>query len=389
MDFGGYNYYLCSNLVFLLKAVIKIMRSKVVVLKTSTQTVLADYARLMHLANYQEFFSKDIDILIKLNLTWTLFFPGCSSPPWQLEGVLKTMFEDEYSKEKIFPVENKTVVTEPVLGARNNKWLGVLNKYHLPFIPLMDVKWIEYKPKRKMLILDKIFPEGIFIPETFIGKSIVHLPTLKTHGHTVTTGAIKNAFGGLLRENRHYCHKYIHETLVDLLAIQQEIHPAIFAVMDATICGDGAGPRTLIPKIKNYILASADSVAIDAVAAKLMGLDPLKIPYLKMATENQLGTANLKDIEIIGEDISKVNFAFQSKRSPVIQIDQALRLGPLRFLEHLALHTHLAIWAPIASTIYHDYFWYLTIGRVRLSKFKQTEWGKLFDRYENNINQAS
>ena len=62
------------------------------------------------------------------------------------------------------------------------------------------------------------------IPDYFFGKNIVHLPTTKCHIYTTTTGAMKNAFGGLLNTRRHYTHSWIHETLVDLLAIQKEIH---------------------------------------------------------------------------------------------------------------------------------------------------------------------
>ena len=85
-----------------------------------------------------------------------------------------------------------------------------------------------------MRVLDRIFPQGIRIPDYFIGKNIVHLPTVKTHIYTTTTGAMKNAFGGLLNTKRHYTHSVIHETLVDLLAIQKEIHSGIFALMDGT-----------------------------------------------------------------------------------------------------------------------------------------------------------
>ena len=47
---------------------------------------------------------------------------------------------------------------------------------------------------------------------------------MKCHIYTTTTGAMKNAFGGLLHTHRHYTHTWIHHTLVDLLAIQKEIH---------------------------------------------------------------------------------------------------------------------------------------------------------------------
>ena len=56
--------------------------------------------------------------------------------------------------------------------------------------------------------------------------------------------------------------------------IQKRIHRGVFAVMDGTFAGDGPGPRCMVPYAKNVILASSDQVAIDAMAAKLMGFDP-------------------------------------------------------------------------------------------------------------------
>ena len=60
------------------------------------------------------------------------------------------------------------------------------------------MKWVEYRPKAKMHVLHRIFPDGIQVPDYFFGKNIVHLPTVKCHIYTTTTGAMKNAFGGLL-----------------------------------------------------------------------------------------------------------------------------------------------------------------------------------------------
>lgn len=353
-------------------------KSTVAILKTRPETILDDYRKLMHLAHYEDFVSKIHDTILKLNLSWTKYFPACSSQPWQVEGVVRTLIDDGFPKEKLFPVENKTVVTNPRKGAENNKWQPILKKYGLPFIPLPEVEWVKYDFKGKLLKLDEIFPEGIEIPKMYVGRNVIHLPTVKTHGHSVTTGSIKNSFGGLLKEVRHYAHKYIHEVLVDLMVMQKELHPGIFTVMDGTVCGDGAGPRTMVPKIKNYILASADSVAIDAVAAKMMGFNPLEIPYIRMCHEMGLGIGKFNEIEIIGEDISNVNFGFHTKKSLVILGDQLLRKGFLRFLEKPLLHSPLVVWAPFASNLYHDYLWYPTVGRKRIREFMKTEWGKLF-----------
>ena len=356
--------------------------SRVAVLKTSAQTVLDDYRRLLELVDYRSILDFSHDTLIKLNLSWTKYFPACSSQPWQVEGVVKTLTEDGFPTERLFPVENKTVVTNPIKGAQNNLWMPVLQKYGLTFTPLPEVEWVVYDFGDGLLKLNQIFPEGIQIPKMYVGKQIIHLPTVKTHGHSTTTGAIKNSFGGLLREVRHYAHKYMHEVLVDLMLMQQQLHPKMLAVMDGTVAGDGAGPRTMTPHGKNLILASADQVAIDAVAAKLMGFDPMAIPYLRMCHERGLGTAQIKDIEILGEDISEINFHFKTKKSFVIWGDQMLRKGPLRFLEKIALHSPLVVWAPAASNIYHDWFWYPTIGKSIIRKFSSTEWGRLFQKYK-------
>ena len=355
----------------------------IAVLLTSPENILQDYQRLMHMADYAGVLSKDMDTLIKLNLSWTKYFPSCSSQPWQFEGVMKTLLEDGFLKERIIPVENKTVVTHPVKGAKNNRWSPIMDRLGLDFVPLTQVEWVKYSFKEKLLRLHEIFPEGIEIPKMFIGKNILHLPTIKTHGHSVTTGAVKNAFGGLLKEVRHYAHKYIHEVLVDLMIMQKELHPGIFSVMDGTVCGNGAGPRTMIPEIKNIILAGADSVAIDAVAAGLMGFEPLNIPYIRMAHEMGLGCGDTREIEIAGEDISEINFHFRSKKSFVIWGDQMLRIGFLKPLEKLLLHSPLFFWAPFASNVYHDLLWYPTIGRKRIRRFKKTEWGALWKSYHS------
>src|SRR5260370_4722449 len=162
-----------------------------------------------------------------------------------------------------------------------------------------------------MLALDKVFPEEIQLRDYFFGKNIVHLPTMKCHIYTTTTGAMKNAFGGLLATKRHYTHSWIHRTLVDLLAIQKEIHSGLFAIMDGTTAGNGPGPRTMIPVVKDYMLASADQTAIDAVAAKMMGFDPMSLEFIAVAHQDGLGVGDPRDIEVVGADVSGESWGFE------------------------------------------------------------------------------
>ncbi|MBI5680179.1 MAG: DUF362 domain-containing protein [Methanobacterium sp.] len=358
--------------------------SKVAIMKTSPETVTHDYNQIMNLANYTESLSKEDKTILKLNLSWTLYYPACSTPPWQLEGVLNTLKKDNYTD--VVAVENQTVVTHPWKGAYYNKWLPLLNSHEIDFKPLTDVEWVSHKPKSEMLAMDDIFG-GVLVPKMFYNSNVIHFPTVKTHGHTTTTGAMKNAFGGLIPKYRHHAHKKIHEVLVDLLAIQKEIHNGIFSVMDGGVCGDGAGPRTMEPFIGNIILASEDQVAIDALAASVMGFDPLKIDYIKMAHDKGLGMGDIDQIEIVGMDkgdLKNLNFGFKTSRSPVVKWDQRIRKSTMnvKWLHNLLFNSPIFKTFIFASEFYHDKLWYPTTGKKRINEYKKTEWGHLFDEYE-------
>jgi uncharacterized protein (DUF362 family) len=359
-------------------------RSRVAVLKTSPATVLEDYRRLTELAGMQGVLRRGATTILKDNISWHFPFPGANTTPWQLEGVIKCLQGAGY--RELACVGNKTVVTDAFKGDDLNKLKPVLRKYEVPLLynfKPQDMQWVRYYPKAKMQTLGNIYPEGIFIPDYFSGRNIVHLPTVKCHIYTTTTGAVKNAFGGLLATKRHYSHSWIHETLADLLAIQQEIHPGLFAVMDGTTAGNGPGPRTMRPEIKNMMLASADQVAIDAVAAKMMGFDPMAIGYIRLAHERGLGCGRVEEIDVTGEDIRGVNWHFHVGTNLVRRVGgDLIWFGPLKKLQHLFFHTPLVHVFILASEIYHDYFrWPLIDRRVFTKWLKETSWGRLFQEY--------
>ena len=284
-------------------------KAKVALLRTTPATVLRDYHSLMNLAGYQDVVARDADTALKVNISWHFFYPGSSTTPWQLEGVIRAMKQDGYDPNLIHACHNRTVVIDAHLGERENKQVNVVEAHGLRNVHLYEgEEWIPIGDAvgdltKKFLCLNEVYPKGFMIPRRFIGENIIHLPTVKTHIFTTTTGAMKNAFGGLLNEHRHWTHPVIHETLVDLLMIQKKIHRGVFAVMDGTFAGDGPGPRCMVPHVKNVILASADQVAIDAVAAKLMGLDPMSIKFIRLAHDAGLGCGDPREIEIVGDTV--------------------------------------------------------------------------------------
>jgi uncharacterized protein (DUF362 family) len=356
--------------------------AKVAVLYVSAPTVVDDIGRAMRMAGFTDALVKTAPTALKVNISWQHWYPGCSSTPWQIEGVAKALREEGYND--IIAAHNGTVVVDSHLGEIRNKHKAVQDKFGIPSIHLTDkgFPWVRYAPKAEMLVLDKIFPDGIEIPQDLIGRNIVHLPTVKTHVFTTMTGAMKNAFGGLLHFRRHWTHSQIHKTLVDLLAIQKEIHPGLFAVMDGTIAGDGPGPRAMRPHVKNLILASSDMVAIDAVSAKLMGFDPMSLEFIRLAHERGLGVGDPRDIEVVGMDISNINFGFSGDEDTFASRGQKLIYwGPLNFLEKPLLRSPIVPWSYAASNVYYNLFWYPLVGRGRVRAALQSEWGKLFQSY--------
>jgi uncharacterized protein (DUF362 family) len=368
--------------------------STVAILRTSPATVLGDYRELMNLAGYRDVIDPSAETALKINISWHFFFPAASTTPWQLDGVIRTLEADGYDLSRVHACHNRTVVIDAHLGERENKHLTVVESHGLQNVHLYEgEEWIDVREAvgglaDSFLCLNDVYPGGFSIPRRFIGENIIHLPTVKTHVFTTTTGAMKNAFGGLLNEHRHWTHSRIHETLVDLLAIQKKIHRGVFAVMDGTFAGDGPGPRCMTPYTKNVILASADQVAIDAVAARLMGFDPLRdIRYIRLAHDAGLGCGDTRDIRIVGDvSAAEEDWHFEG---PFAHMTFAARnqhriyWGPFKRPLEWSLRTWLAPWSYVASVGYHDAFWYPRNARRQMADAVDSDWGRLFFGWES------
>lgn len=344
--------------------------------------------RLIELGGAQKALMPQASTILKDNISWHFPFLSANTTPWQLEGTIRAIRAAGFSD--LVAVHNRTVVTDPFKGVLLNKLKPIYQRYGIPekynFLP-KDMIWEVFHPKARMRVLDQIYTKGIKVPSFFRGKNIIHLPTAKCHIYTTITGSMKNAFGGLLTTRRHYTHSVIHETLVDLLAIQKEIHPGIFTVMDATFFGNGPGPRTMIPVEKGLILASSDSVAIDAVVAKIMGFDPMKIDFIRLAHEDGLGVGRMEEIEVLGEDISSMNLHFSVGDNLVSHVGDLFWFGPLKCLQKVFFHTPLVFLFVLASYFYHDGFWWPLVGKRIMEVIKaNTEWGKFFADYHTGRN---
>lgn len=359
-------------------------RGQVAVLRTRPETVLDDYYRLMQLCGYDKNLPRAHDTILNLNLTWQVWFPASSTAPWQLDAVIRALLRDGFSRERICPAYNRASFTRESIGARNNRHALILEHYGIRdlYANGMSVEWVDFQPRQPLAVLDKIFPDGIFVPKAFLEKNIVHLPTMKTDAVTLINGAMKNALGGLMDDQIYRTQINLHDALVDLLQIQQELHSGIFCVMDGTFAGEGAGPRALRPFVKNTILASSDPVALDSVAAKIMGIDPLRIRFIRHAHERGLGVGDPREIQILGDArIAQENWHFEHDRDTLASAAQKQLVQRARPL----LDSPFASAGSAFANAFYNVYWYPMIGAKRAEMMLNTAWGQKFLQYSEGL----
>lgn len=180
-------------------------------------------------------------------------------------------------------------------------------------------------------------PKGKYTKNVFVARTaleanvIISLPKLKTHSMTLFTGAVKNMFGIVAPKSRKVAHtvggyKLFSETIVDIYSIAK---PKL-AIMDAVMGREGEKPTYGGPKNIGLILSSYDCVALDAVASKIIGFNPMEIHTTRSATLRGLGNGKLSTIQILGEDTEDVKVVFKKPTKILATINPFLaRFGYL------------------------------------------------------------
>jgi hypothetical protein len=108
------------------------------------------------------------------------------------------------------------------------------------------------------------------------------------------------------------------------------------------------------------VLASGDFVALDTVAARIMGFDPLHIHHIQFCSQHGLGTANLAQIQVVGERIEDVLTPFiPAKHNAVSWLELMLRRSSIRWLVFETPLLNLFCWG---ARRYYD-VWEILIGK--------------------------
>ena len=138
---------------------------------------------------------------------------------------------------------------------------------------------------------------------------VINLPKFKTHGMTVLTGAVKNLFGcipGKRKVQWHFNSGVNHAAFTRMLVELADLLRPRLTIMDAVVGMEGNGPGSGDPRKIGVILAGTDHVALDVVAAAMVGLKPEELPIIRAAASAGIGETVLDRITIIGEPIPTI-----------------------------------------------------------------------------------
>jgi uncharacterized protein (DUF362 family) len=163
----------------------------------------------------------------------------------------------------------------------------------------------------------------IYLPNTALRADlIVSLAKMKTHHWAGATLSMKNYFGlvpgsvyGWPKNELH--HVGIPTSIVELNRVfhhsstDQNSTRRSFAIVDGVVGMEGNGPIQGTPKPVGVLVMGRDLPAVDATCCRIMGIDPRKVEYLRMAEEQNLGLIDEARVEQRGEPIASVRTNFQ------------------------------------------------------------------------------
>ena len=332
--------------------------AKVIVLKTTPETVCDDYQNLLRGMDGYSLLDNQAPFSLITESGFDSFFPAVSVTPWQLDGVLKS----------IASIGRGPAGIDFFLRGRK----GLIDKNGLSKFVGNMAKALS-SPKHSISNLS----------ERLEGRNVIVLGNMRTHlVHTITGTCITAAlFFRPAEENWLLLLK--RGDICDRFRALKKRAKKVIGVMDGTFAGDGAGPRCVRIFVKNFILASDDLVALDAVAAKMMGFEPLSIPHLRTLHEEGLGCADLEKINIIGTDINQMDFRFLIATNRFSRFfARMVREKGLDDDAQKKRHFFMLAMLEWTQVVYARKIWLKQTGKGRLSLAAKSPWGNLLQEYE-------
>ena len=254
-------------------------------------------------------FRKDEKIVLKPNVLAGVAPEYCvTTHPAVLGGVIKVLKEFGVTLSY-----GDSPALHKVLTAMKRAGLHDVAKRHA--VPLAD-----FENARKVTHTGAISKGSFSIANGVLDSDgMVSICKLKSHGLTRITGAVKNQYGcvpGLIKARYHAQVPLVYDFCGFMVDINAFLLPRFF-IMDAVMAMEGNGPNSGDPKKLGCLLFSTDPVAMDAVACRIIDMNPEYVPTCRIGQKAGLGTCSFKNIEIVGDPVEEfIDKTFKVVRAP-------------------------------------------------------------------------
>jgi uncharacterized protein (DUF362 family) len=257
--------------------------------------------KALDLINYKNALAGWDKVLIKVNfITIKAWDTGATTDPMVVEAIIKKLKD---LPVKVYVVESDATITSVDRAFERTGMKDMCNRNGVECLNLGAVK-----DKVKLAIPEGEALKSITVPRLVTESAVISAAKLKTHSATGVTLGMKNMFGLLPDKYKAKYHlKGISKVIVDINTVLK----AKLTVIDGFVGMEGSGPVDGEPVQMNLIIAGTDTVATDATACRVMGIDPQEIKHIRKAHEKGLG--NIDDIQVIGEKLETVTRPFKRK----------------------------------------------------------------------------
>ena len=231
-------------------------QTPVVACRTAPGRVRDDLERVLGLAGIERL-DPARRTVVKFNGNVRRYYPGSNTSRWFLDALLGALRDRGFRDLALIEGNLPQFTVEEML--RNTALDRVLARHGVPCINYEDL------PRRDRL------------PALLDGAQVLNTPTIHTHGFAVVSCATKNLFG-LLPVDRYRYHPVLSETLLELAA-----RVPCLTLVDGTVSMYGDSTRTGIPFRTDLLAAGWDVLALDVLAAHVLGFTPAQVPMLALA----------------------------------------------------------------------------------------------------------
>ncbi|MGE5557338.1 MAG: DUF362 domain-containing protein [Bacillota bacterium] len=262
---------------------------------------------------------------------------------WRVTKAVAALVRRYNPHGKVYVMEGSAFKTRPIME---------YFKYTPQFIPDVD-EFIaieedsgEWEDVNSPGLSKVSLPQGLIHKEYYLNKKykeadvLISIPCMKTHWHAAVTCGIKNVGigatpaniygqgpgstgrGSMVNHNSEELHQWIHDFFL--------CRPVDFVVVDAlqgiqngptpsaswSNCDEDTGPPEKMSDAQmnmRLILAGRDPVAVDTIAALIMGWDPCSVPYLQYLNQDAAGNLDTACIDVCGKSVDAVRKYFAGK----------------------------------------------------------------------------